>query len=160
MGRLAALRHEQGAQDAVRSFKDGKLKIGDNGRLLPDPDEPGLDLAGFNENFWFGLSCLHTMFTKEHNAICDVLKRENPGWDDQRLFDTAWLINSALMAKIHTVEWTPGIVNTPALWMAMNVNWSGVLGQTVKDASAAWATRRSSAGSWDRRRSTTGAASS
>jgi hypothetical protein len=63
-----------------------------------------------------------------------VLKRENPGWDDQRLFDTAWLINSALMAKIHTVEWTPGIVNTPALWLAMNVNWSGGLGQTVKDA--------------------------
>jgi hypothetical protein len=120
-------------QDAVRSFKDGKLKIGDDGRLLPDPDEPGLDLAGFNENFWFGLSCLHTLFTKEHNAICDVLKRENPGWDDQRLFDTAWLINSALMAKIHTIEWTPGIVNTPALWMAMNVNWSGGLGQTIKD---------------------------
>jgi hypothetical protein len=61
------------------------------------------------------------------------LKRENPGWDDQRLFDTAWLINSALMAKIHTVEWTPGIVNTPALWFAMNVNWSGIFGQTLKD---------------------------
>src|SRR3954471_23240449 len=37
------------------------------------------------------------------------------------------------MAKIHTVEWTPGIVNTPALWFAMNVNWSGALGQTIKD---------------------------
>ena len=35
-----------------------------------------------------------------------------PAWDDQRLFDTAWLINAALMAKIHTVEWTPGILNT------------------------------------------------
>ena len=95
--------------------------------------QPGVDLTGFNENWWFGLSCLHTLFTKEHNAICDVLKKENPRWDDQRLFDTAWLINSALMAKIHTVEWTPGIVNTPALWVAMNINWSGVLGQHVKD---------------------------
>jgi hypothetical protein len=62
-----------------------------------------------------------------------VLRKENPRWDDQRLFDTAWLINSALMAKIHTVEWTPGIVNTPALWMAMNINWSGGLGQHIKD---------------------------
>jgi hypothetical protein len=120
-------------QDAVRSFHDGKLKIRGDGRLFPDEHEPGIDLAGFNENFWFGLSCLHTLFTKEHNAICDVLKRENPGWDDQRLFDTAWLINSALMAKIHTVEWTPGIVNTPALWVAMNVNWAGGLGQHIKD---------------------------
>jgi hypothetical protein len=120
-------------QSAVRSFEDGKLKIGADGRLPGDPDRPGRDLAGFNENYWFGLSCLHTLFTKEHNAICDVLKKENPGWDDQRLFDTAWLINAALMAKIHTVEWTPGIVNTPALWMAMNINWSGGLGQHFKD---------------------------
>ena len=124
---------DQPAQNAVRTFEDGKLQIGEGGRLLPDPNQDGVDLAGFNENWWFGLSCLHTLFTKEHNAICDVLKAENPDWDDQRLFDTAWLINSALMAKIHTVEWTPGIVNNTALWAAMNANWSGVLGQTVKD---------------------------
>ena len=124
---------DQETQNAVRSFEDGKLKIQPNGRLFPDPEQEGIDLAGFNENFWFGLSCLHTLFTKEHNAICDVLKKENPRWNDQRLFDTAWLINSALMAKIHTIEWTPGIVNTPALWMAMNINWSGGLGQTFKD---------------------------
>jgi hypothetical protein len=123
----------QKRQNALRTFSDGKLKIEANGRLPEDPEQSGIDLTGFNENWWFGLSCLHTLFTKEHNAICDALKRENPHWDDQRLFDTAWLINSALMAKIHTVEWTPGIVNTPALWFAMNVNWSGVFGQTLKD---------------------------
>src|SRR3954451_15053562 len=78
-------------QGQLRTFEDGKLKIGQNGRLLEDPNEAGIDMAGFNENWWFGLSCLHTLFTKEHNAICDVLKRENPRWDDQRLFDTAWL---------------------------------------------------------------------
>src|SRR3712207_1847759 len=122
------------AQDGFRTFRDGKLKLDPNGRVPEDPKQPGVDLTGFNENWWFGLSCLHTLFTKEHNAICDVLKKENPDWDDQRLFDTAWLINSALMAKIHTVEWTPGIVNKPALWLAMNANWSGVLGQNVKDA--------------------------
>jgi hypothetical protein len=122
------------AQDEIRSFVDGKLKIGADDRLPEDPDQPGIDLTGFNENWWFGLSCLHSLFTKEHNAICDALKRENPDWDDQRLFDTAWLINSALMAKIHTVEWTPGIVNNTSLWAAMNANWSGVLGQTIKNA--------------------------
>src|SRR3954447_8464791 len=123
----------QEKQDAVRTFEDGKLKIGENDRLLPDPHEAGIDLTGFSENWWFGLSCLHALFTKEHNAICDVLKKENPRWDDQRLFDTAWLINAALMAKIHTVERTPGIVNTPALWFAMHGNWSGGLGQHIKD---------------------------
>src|SRR3954449_12161638 len=123
----------QERQNQLRTFKDGKLKIEANGRLPEDPNEAGIDLTGFNENFWFGLSCLHTLFTKEHNAICDVLKKENPRWNDQRVFDTAWLINSALMAKIHTVEWTPGIVNTPALWVAMNTNWSGIFGQNIKD---------------------------
>jgi hypothetical protein len=123
----------QETQNAIRTFEHGKLKIQDDGRLCPDPNVDGLDLTGFNENWWFGLSCLHTLFTREHNAICDMLRRENPRWDDQRLFDTAWLINAALMAKIHTVEWTPGIVNTPALWFAMNVNWSGIFGQMLKD---------------------------
>ena len=121
-------------QAKLRTHVDGKLYIGDDGRLPDDPDQAGVDFTGFNENWYFGLSCLHTLFTKEHNAICDVLAKENPRWDDQRLFDTAWLINSALMAKIHTVEWTPGIVNTPALWLSMNANWSGLLGQNVKDA--------------------------
>ena len=121
-------------QNKVRSFVDGKLTIEADGRLPEDPDQLGVDMAGFNENWWFGLSVLTALFTREHNAICDVLKRENPGWDDQRLFDTAWLINSALMAKIHTVEWTPGIVNNTSLWAAMNANWSGVLGQTIKNA--------------------------
>jgi hypothetical protein len=124
---------DQETQNAVRSFEDGKLKIEPDGRLPEDPHEAGIDMTGFNENWWFGLSCLHTLFTKEHNAICDVLKKENPRWDDQRLFDTAWLINSALMAKIHTVEWTPGIVNHTALWAAMNTNFSGLLGQRIKD---------------------------
>jgi hypothetical protein len=124
----------QATQNAVRSFEGGKLKLGSDGLLPEDPERPGVDRTGFNENWWFGLSCLHALFTKEHNAICDALIAEHPDWDDQRLFDTAWLVNSALMAKIHTVEWTPGIVNNTALWAAMNINWSGVLGQTVKNA--------------------------
>ncbi|HEX8104136.1 MAG TPA: peroxidase family protein [Solirubrobacteraceae bacterium] len=120
-------------QHSLRTHVDGKLKISDDGRLPGDPNVPGIDATGFNENYWFGLSCLHTLFAKEHNAVCDALKKENPRWSDQRLFDTAWLVTSALMAKIHTVEWTPGIVNTPALWLAMNVNWSGIFGQHLKD---------------------------
>jgi hypothetical protein len=56
-------------QKELRTFEDGKLKIGNDGRLLPDPVEDGVDLTGFSENWWFGLSCLHTLFTKEHNAI-------------------------------------------------------------------------------------------
>jgi hypothetical protein len=75
---------------------------------------------------------MHTLFAKEHNAICDMLKSHHPTWDDEQLFLKARLINAALIAKIHTVEWTPGILAHPALQVGMNANWYGVLPKWVK----------------------------
>jgi hypothetical protein len=51
---------------------------------------------------------MFTLFALEHNAICDRLKEEYSAWDDEMLFQHARLINAALLAKIHTVEWTYG----------------------------------------------------
>ena len=94
----------------------------EDGRLPneTDPDLDGVDLTGFSDNYWIGLSLLHTLFVSEHNAICDHLKSHIPLWDDEKLFLTARLVNSALMAKIHTVEWTPGILANPVLERAMH----------------------------------------
>jgi hypothetical protein len=75
---------------------------------------------------------LHTLFVKEHNAIAGFLKGHHPTWDDEKLFLTARLCNSALQAKIHTVEWTPGILATPVLKAAMHANWYGALPQWAK----------------------------
>jgi hypothetical protein len=61
-----------------------------------------------------------------------MLKGHHPSWDDERLFLTARLINAALSAKIHTIEWTPGILNCDALKIAMNANWYGALPRWVK----------------------------
>ena len=68
----------------------------------------GSEITGFTENSWVGLSLLHGLFALEHNAICDMLRRHNAQWDDERLFQQARLVNAALLAKIHTVEWTTG----------------------------------------------------
>ena len=117
----------------LRSGHDGKLRLEDDG-LLPledNPQAPGIDLTGFNDNWWIGLSLLHTLFAHEHNAICDRLKMEYSGWDDDRLFNTSRQINAALMAKIHTVEWTPGILAHPTLQIGMNANWWGLLGKQL-----------------------------
>jgi hypothetical protein len=65
----------------------------------------------------------------EHNAICDRLRREYPSWTDDQLHDKARLINAALMAKIHTVEWTPALIAHPATAFASHGNWWGVLGE-------------------------------
>lgn len=117
----------------LRSGEDGQLAM--DGARLPEETKPelhGVDLTGFSDNYWVGLSVMHTLFAREHNAICDMLKANNPSWDDEQLFLTARLINAALIAKIHTVEWTPGILDHPALHVAMNANWYGVLPKWVK----------------------------
>jgi Animal haem peroxidase len=117
----------------LRSHQGGKLVIGSDGLLPLDP-VTGVDDTGFNDNWWVGLSLLHTLFVKEHNYLCDELHRRNPEWEDQELFDHARLIVAALTAKIHTVEWTPGILSHPAVQVAMSANWWGLLGQGIKNA--------------------------
>ena len=120
-------------QSEVRTFKDGKVKVHDDGRLPESAHTKGIDLTGFEENYWAGVGILHTLFAREHNAVCDALKKAYPSMDDQRLYETAVLVVSALIAKIHTVEWTTCILRHPALQIGMNANWYGALGETFKD---------------------------
>ncbi len=115
----------------LRSHVDGKMLMGEDG-LLPINLESGIDDVGVSSNWWVGLSMLHTLFVKEHNTICDHLKQIYPDWKDENLFDRARLINAALMAKIHTVEWTPAILPLAATDIALNANWYGLLGKDVK----------------------------
>ncbi len=161
----------------MRAFRRGKMKtVTENGReLLPadmtlniasNKQGRGRELTGFRDNWWLGLSLLHSLFVKEHNAIADMLlkKHVSPGskpgtfiWRerkfkpknllnlknlketfvkttnfdseralDEHVFQTARLINAAVMAKIHTVEWTPAILPNETLSTAMHANWYGL----------------------------------
>jgi hypothetical protein len=74
---------------------------------------------------------LLTLFAREHNAICDRLARAYPDWSDEQLFQKARLVNAALMAKIHTVEWTPAIIAHPTTVYALRGNWWGLGGQRL-----------------------------
>ena len=92
-----------------------------------------MHLSGFTDNWWVGLAMLHTLFTREHNHICDLLAKEHPDWTDAQLYGKAKLINSALMAKIHTVEWTPAILPHPVIQIAMHANWYGLAGDELQE---------------------------
>jgi hypothetical protein len=112
--------------DRLRTRQHGKLHIDELG--LP-PVDADADLTGPAGNFWVGLALLHSLFLREHNAICDRLAVEYPALDDQRLYDTARLINAAVIAKIHTIDWTPAIIAHPTTKFAMRANWFGLLGE-------------------------------
>lgn len=148
-------------QEALRKGRDGKMKTTVvNGReILPkvldfnaanNKQNQGLEATGFRDNWWVGLSLLHTLFVEEHNSIAVMLKSKNAKYNkksgkwawkrwrtdkplflddkqlDEQIFQTARLINAAVLAKIHTVEWTPAILPNPTLKKAMYINWYGL----------------------------------
>jgi hypothetical protein len=116
---------DQGTQDRLRSGVDGKLRLNDDGTL--PVNSKGVEDSGMVRNWWVGLAMLHDLFAREHNAICDDLKEHYPDWDDTLLFNVARLVNAAVMAKIHSVEWTPAILPNQSLDMGLNANWFGML---------------------------------
>jgi len=119
----------------VRTFQRGRVKLTSNGELTFDPPNmaplPGVDLAAMTNNWWLGLAMMHTLFMREHNSICEMLAAVHPEWDDQQLFDHARLINAALIARIHTVEWTPAMLADSDMETGMNFNWWGIQGKTL-----------------------------
>jgi hypothetical protein len=116
------------SQSSLRAGRDGKVLVSPSGRLGVDP-VTGREITGFTENGWIGLSLLHAVFALEHNAVCDMLRKHNPHWDDQRTFEQARLVVSALLAKIHTVEWSTAILPRDITATGLRTNWHGLLGK-------------------------------
>ncbi len=72
-----------------------------------------------------------------------MLAEYHPDWDDETLFQTARLINAAVMAKIHTVEWTPAILPNHSLNDGMMSNWYGLMTNAFGGKRQAACSRRS-----------------
>ncbi|KAI4851831.1 heme peroxidase [Aureobasidium sp. EXF-8845] len=124
---------EAKTQELRDQHEDGKLFLETRGAeetFLPR-DTEGNPKTGFSDNWWTGMELLHTLFALEHNAICDKIRGANPDWNGDKIFDKARLVNCALMAKIHTVEWTPAILAHPTMEISMNANWWGIAGETL-----------------------------
>ena len=115
-------------QHQLRTHAGGKLLLSPEGNVPFDPSTMR-ELAGVNGNWWLGLAMFHTVFMREHNAICDRLARAHPDWDDDELFEHARLVNAALIAKIHTVEWTTALLGSSTMQTGMRANWWGLMGE-------------------------------
>ncbi|XP_061459709.1 prostaglandin G/H synthase 1 isoform X2 [Rhineura floridana] len=95
-------------QHELRLFQDGKLKYqmvkgemypptvldAPIHMIYPKHIPPEEQLATGQEVFGLlpGLMLYATIWLREHNRVCDLLKREHPAWDDEQLFQTTRLI--------------------------------------------------------------------
>ncbi len=100
------------------------MLVSPSGRLGVDP-VTGREITGFTENGWVGLSLLHGCSRSSTTRSAITLKKHNPHWDDERLFQQARLVNAALLAKIHTVEWSTAILPKDVLTTGLRTNWYG-----------------------------------
>ena len=115
---------------------DGKLRTSE-GNLLPwntidgeygsptDPNAPFMEdgthsggqlfVAGdvrANENPL--LICLHTIFLREHNRLCDDFAEQYPSWDGEKLYQESRRMIGAYLQSITYEEWLPSIdINVP-----------------------------------------------
>ncbi|XVF58126.1 hypothetical protein PTKIN_Ptkin07bG0037800 [Pterospermum kingtungense] len=101
----------------VRTFIYGKSKISEDGLLLHD--ENGIPISGDIRNNWACVSTLQALFVKEHNAVCDALKKEYPELVDEELYRYARLATSAVIAKIHAIDWTVELLKTNIMLAGM-----------------------------------------
>jgi peroxidase len=93
----------------LRTFKGGKLKTsaGDllpfNTEGLPNAGGTGADLflAGdVRANEQIALTCIHTLFMREHNRLCDEIAENNQKLSDEEIYQMARKIVGAFVQHI------------------------------------------------------------
>ena len=113
-----------------------------------NPQWAGQEAVALPDNWTIGMSFYHTVFAREHNRFVDVFRARAAATPDadsglrnparpndvirykdvtaDELFETARLVVSAEIAKIHTTEWTPQLLYAEPLYKGMNANWHGL----------------------------------
>ena len=100
--------------DSGRAHVGGRLKTN---LQHPDtlPNDGNVNTTGDNKNSWVGVALLQEIFLKEHNAIVEDITKQNPGLSDDELYGVGKNVIAALVAKIHTTDWTVELLKTRCL---------------------------------------------
>lgn len=106
-------------------YPDGRIAVDEKARRLYY-DQEGHPITGFFDNWWVGLELIHSLFAMEHNSVVRMLSIKYPQMSGDEKFQKARLIVAALIAKIHTVEWTPALLDNKVMHVGMYSNWYGV----------------------------------
>ncbi len=109
---------------ALRDFSGGRLTMTGDGFMprntfgLPNANDTGapddsLFLGGdIRSNEQVGLTAMHTLFVREHNRWADTLSAQNPGWNDETIYQTARKIVGAEIQKITYEDWLPSMMGS------------------------------------------------
>ena len=62
-------------------------------------------MGGDRANIHIGYTMMNVLFLREHNRVADALAADNPGWDDERLFETARSIITVIVIRIVVDEY-------------------------------------------------------
>ena len=108
----------QEAWDLRMRDGSGKLRVGTND-LLPKLNQgQGDAFAGdVRAREMPGLASMHTLFLREHNRLCDLLKADSRtvGWGDEAYYQNARRILIAEMQQVVYYEYLPVVLGTKAM---------------------------------------------
>ncbi|MED5487433.1 MAG: peroxidase family protein [Candidatus Thermoplasmatota archaeon] len=111
----------------LREFEGGRMKVSPNpyGDLLPvarddDQTAPPMSFAGFSADVRFiagdsranehiALMSLHVLFLREHNRLAIQIEQDNPGWNDEEIFQLARKLVAAQIQAITFHEFLPSL---------------------------------------------------
>lgn len=100
--------------DSLRTFVDGKLRTSDGGKfgdLLPLNKSGTQFVAGdIRAGEQAGLSCMHTLFMREHNRLAALIKATHPNLDDEEIYQRARSEVIAILESITFNEWLPALM--------------------------------------------------
>ena len=119
-------------ENVVRKHKNGKIRMRKDKTPLHISDltveeaklfnmtnpnkNPELFVCGISRaNVSIGTYLFHTLFQRNHNRICKLIKKVNSGFDDETMFQLAKTINLYHMINIVMYEYVPFLVNIPIL---------------------------------------------
>ena len=108
-----------------------------------------------------GYVTISTLFLREHNRLCDGLAPLHPDWDDERLFQTARMINIVMLLRIVVEDYINHIAGHHLFvldnsfaeeqtwyrtnWMAIEFDllyrWHGLVPETVTMAGTAYGSK-------------------